>query len=37
MLFSFIRRHRKAVDLDKRGDRKELGGLGEGEKLFRIY
>jgi hypothetical protein len=37
MHFSIIRTHRKGVDLDKKGDGKELGRLGEGEKLIRIY
>lgn len=34
---SFLKRGRKGVDPEVRGDRKELGRLEEGETIVRIY
>lgn len=37
MLFSFPRRESKGVDLDRRGNKKELRVVGGGETANKIY
>lgn len=37
MPFCFLRRDRRTVDSDGRGGREDIGGIGKGEVVIRIY